>query len=83
MRWHARLHHGQQLRQGMERTKRRIESRRKSLRLRKSSQFAKSVLAKAIANTMQGTNLRETEQDLTGRQLRIFHLLLPVRNAVT
>ena len=62
--------------------KKRIESRRKPLRLRNSSQFAKSVLAHAVANGIQGTDLGETEHDLKSHQLRLFHLLLPVRNAV-
>lgn len=61
--------------------KKRIESRRKLLRLCKSSQFARSVLAHAVKNGIQGTDLGETEHDLRSHKLRLFHLLLPVRKA--
>jgi len=58
-----------------------IESRRRSLRLIKGSQFAKSALSHSIANGMQGTSLGETAHDLRSHQLRLFHLLLPVKTA--
>ncbi len=56
----------------------RIESRRKPLKLIKNSTLVKSALSKAIANGMQGSDLGETEHDLKTHHLRIFHLLLPV-----
>jgi hypothetical protein len=58
----------------------RIESRRKPLKLIKTSKLAKSVLSNAIINAMQGTYLGETEHDLITHHFRLFHLLLPVRN---
>jgi hypothetical protein len=60
----------------------RIESRRKPLKLTKSCSFSKSALSEAVRNGMQGTHLGETEHDLKTYHLRLFHLLLPVRPAV-
>jgi hypothetical protein len=56
----------------------RVEVRRKPLKLVESSKFAKSILSKAIANGMSGTHLGETQHDLGSHRLRVFHLLLPV-----
>jgi hypothetical protein len=60
--------------------RKRIESRRKTLKLTDSSEFATSTMSKAIAKAMQGTRLGETEHDLATHHLRLFHLLLPVRS---
>jgi hypothetical protein len=60
----------------------RIVSRRKALKLIDTSTLARSVLSTAIAKTMQGTHLGETEHDLVTHHLRLFHLLLPVRPVV-
>lgn len=59
--------------------KRRIDSRRKSLRLLKTSLLVKSALSHSIANGTQGTSLGETAHDLRSHKLRLLHLLLPVR----
>lgn len=61
--------------------KRRIESQRRRLKLLKSSQFAESSLSHSIANGMQGTSLGETSHDLRSHELRLLHLLLPVKTA--
>jgi hypothetical protein len=58
----------------------RVEVRRKSLKLVKGSKFAKSILSKATENGIKGTHLGETEHDLKTYHLRVFHLLLPVRS---
>jgi hypothetical protein len=61
---------------------RRIDFRRKPLKLIKSSKLVMSSLSRTIANAMQGTHLGETEHDLESHRLRLFHLLLPVRPTV-
>jgi len=55
-----------------------IERRCKNLKLVKRSKFARSILSKAIAKGMSGTQLGETQHDLGSHSLRVFHLLLPV-----
>jgi len=57
----------------------RIEVQRAPLKLIDGSKLAKSALAKAIANATEYTHLGETEHDLQTHQLRLFHLLLPVK----
>jgi hypothetical protein len=57
----------------------RIDAQRNPLKLAASSRLAKSGLSKAIAEGIDGTQLGETEHDLTAHRLRLFHLLLPVR----
>ena len=59
----------------------RIEKRRKSLKLTQTSTLKMSILSTAIAKGMQGTHLGETEHDLQPI-LRLFHLVLPVRPSV-
>lgn len=61
--------------------KKRIESRRKRLRLSKGSQVAKSSLAHSVAQGMEGTTLGETAHSLRSHELRLLHLLLPVSAA--
>jgi hypothetical protein len=56
-----------------------IEAQRLSLRLMADSRLARSSLSAAVAKGMDGTHLGETEHDLATHQLRLFHLLLPVR----
>jgi hypothetical protein len=58
----------------------RIDAQRNPLKLAGSSSLAKSGLSKAIAKGIGGTQLAETEHDLTTHRLRLFHLLLPVRS---
>jgi hypothetical protein len=58
----------------------RIEARRKRLRLAKGCKFVKSTLSKATKNGIAGTHLGETRHDLQTHELRIFHLVLPVRS---
>jgi hypothetical protein len=58
----------------------RIEDRRKSLKLVNGSKFAKSVLARPTKSGIKGTHLGETVHDLKKYHLRVFHLLLPVRS---
>lgn len=57
-----------------------IEGRRKPLRLAKNCRLAESILSKAVANGIEGTHLGETEHELGSHNLRLFHLLLPVRS---
>jgi len=59
----------------------RIELRRQPLKLIEATGLAESVLVKTIASGMQGTQLGETEHDLDTYNLRLYHLLLPVRAA--
>ena len=58
----------------------RIDSRRRSLKLIKNSKLVKSSLS--IANAMKGTHLGETKHNLKTHHLRLFHLVLPVRPAM-
>ncbi len=60
----------------------RIDLRRKQLKLIKSSKLVKSSLSTAVDSAMKGTRLGETEHDLKSNYLRLFHLLLPVRRTV-
>jgi hypothetical protein len=55
----------------------RIEARRKTLQLVKSTSFARSSLSNAISGTA-GAHLGETEHSLTNGRIRILHLILPV-----
>lgn len=57
---------------------RRINSRRKHLRLVAGSTLAQSLLANAVASLMNGIQLGETQHDLSTHQLRVFHMLLPI-----
>ncbi|MGH9432274.1 MAG: hypothetical protein ACRD3T_12105 [Terriglobia bacterium] len=56
-----------------------IDAEHNTLKLIESSRLAKSNLSRAIARSITGTRLGETEHDLTTHRLRLFHLLLPVR----
>jgi hypothetical protein len=56
----------------------RIDVRRKPLKLAKKCTFPKSALSEAVRDGMQGTHLGETKHDLKTHSLRLFHLLLPV-----
>ena len=55
----------------------RIEARRKTLRLMKDTIFARSSLSTAVSGT-PGAHLGETEHNLKTRRFRILHLILPV-----
>jgi hypothetical protein len=57
----------------------RIDAKRNPLKLSGSSGLVKSGLTKAITIAMTGTHLGETQHDLITGQLRMFHLLLPIR----
>ncbi|MBZ5636899.1 MAG: hypothetical protein LAO55_27565 [Acidobacteriia bacterium] len=57
----------------------RIDSQRTPLKLVGRSKFVRSVLSNAIAKGMEGTLLGETKHGLRTHELRLFHLLLPVR----
>lgn len=59
----------------------RINSRRKPLKLTQSSRLANSSLSQAVVSEFQGTYLGETVHDLETYDLRLFHLLLPVRQS--
>jgi hypothetical protein len=56
-----------------------IDAQRRSLKLIDKSRLVKSALSKAIADVSEGIHLGETAHDLQTRQLRLFHLLLPVK----
>lgn len=55
----------------------RIEARRKTLRMEQSATLARSLLSSASSST-PGAHLGETEHSLKKRQFRILHLILPV-----
>jgi hypothetical protein len=59
--------------------KKRIESHRTALKLVTGSEFVESDLPYTATNAMTGTHLAETEHDLQTHRLRLFHLVLPVR----
>jgi hypothetical protein len=57
----------------------RIEAQRTPLKLVGGSKLVQSVLFEAIAKGIKGTHLGETKHGLGTHELRLFHLLLPVR----
>jgi hypothetical protein len=56
----------------------RIETKRKLLRLKTKSTLKRSLLSPAVSCGMEGTQLGETSHRVGAFHLRIFHLLLPV-----
>jgi hypothetical protein len=57
----------------------RIEAKRTPLKLVQGSKLTRSALSKAIAKGMKGIHLGETKHGLGTHELRLFHLLVPVR----
>ena len=60
---------------------RRIDIRRKSLKLVTGSKFVTSNLSWTTKNGMAGTHLGETRHNLQTHKLRVLHLLLPLQSA--
>jgi hypothetical protein len=56
----------------------RIEARRIPLRLASGSRLIRSRLSTRVSSTLKDIYLGETDHDLGGHNLRLFHLLLPV-----
>ena len=55
-----------------------ITNKRIELRLSGVASLVESVMSSCIKNCLSGTRLGESLHDLCNRQLRLFHLLLPV-----
>jgi len=57
-----------------------IESQRIPLKLSSGSRLTQSKILNVLDRALDGSQLGETDHDLTTHHLRLFHLLLPVRS---